>query len=141
MDSSTWTVVAADAILLLHALFVVFVVLGLVLILAGWWRGWRWVHNPWFRLAHLVAIAVVAIQSWFGLICPLTTLEMSLRARAGAAVYPGSFIAHWLEIILYYQAPAWIFILLYTIFAALVGASWYLVRPSSFSDFRGDHRR
>ena len=128
--------VLADLILFLHSAFVVFVVTGLVLVLLGGMRGWRWVRNPWFRLVHLLAIGVVVAQAWLGVLCPLTTLEMSLRARAGAAVYPGSFIAHWLESTLYYRAPAWVFIVCYTVFGFLVAASWYAVPPRSFSNHR-----
>ena len=62
-------------------------------------------------------------------ICPLTTVEMALRARAGDATYTGSFIAHWLESLLYYQAPAWVFAACYTAFGAIVFGSWFWVRP------------
>ena len=128
-DDATLYLFAADAVLLLHVLFVVFVVSGLVLIFAGKLLDWHWVRNPWFRIAHLVAIGIVVLQSWFGAICPLTTLEMTLRRRAGDAVYSGSFISHWLESILYYQAPAWVFAVCYTAFGALVVLSWFWVRP------------
>ncbi len=133
MESSTLFLLAADAMLLLHVLFVVFVVGTLMLILIGKARKWFWVRNPWFRVAHLVVIGVVVAQSWFGIICPLTTFEMSLRAQAGAAQYKGSFIAHWLDTILYYQAPPWVFALCYTVFGALVIGSWVWVRPRSFT--------
>jgi len=138
VDASIWYALAADAALLLHTLFVVFVVLGLVLVMVGWGMGWRWVRNPWFRLAHVLAIAVVTLQAWLGRACPLTALEMSLRARAGDAVYPGSFVAHWLELLLYYQASPWVFTLLYSLFGVLVVASWCLVRPGKLRDFRRD---
>ena len=121
--------IAADAVLLLHALFVAFVVIGLVLILAGKFLGWAWVRNIWFRIAHIAAIGVVVAQSWAGVICPLTTLEMWLRHQAGDAVYAGTFISHWLESILYYQAPPWVFAVCYTAFAAVVVLSWFWVRP------------
>jgi len=121
---------AADALLLLHFLFVCFVVIGLLLIFVGKWRNWLWIRQFWFRIAHLFAIAVVAAQSWFGMICPLTIWEMELRERAGDQVYTGSFIAHWIEQLLYYRAPNWVFVLLYTSFGALVLASWFLVRPN-----------
>ena len=123
---------AADAVLLLHALFVAFVLLGLVLVFAGKALRWSWVRNPWFRAAHLLAILVVVIQSWLGVICPLTTFEMMLRSRAGDTVYPGSFVAHWLEAILYYQAPPWVFAACYTLFCAVVVGSWFWVRPRDF---------
>jgi len=125
--------IAADLILLTHVLFVAFVVLGLALILAGKLRSWSWVRNPWFRLAHLGGIGVVVLQSWLGEICPLTAWEMALRAKAGEAVYAGAFFAHWLEAILYYHAPEWVFTLSYTIFSGLVVACWFWVRPRQFA--------
>ncbi len=59
---------------------------------------------------------------------------MSLRYRAGDMVYSGSFISHWLETLLYYRAPAWVFAVAYTLFGALVVASWYFVRPRPFGE-------
>ena len=138
MNAAQLYTFAADLILLLHVFFVAFVVVGLVLILAGKWQGWSWVHNPWFRIAHLAAIGVVVLQSWLGMICPLTILEMELRSRGGGATYSGSFIAHWLEAILYYRAPPWVFALCYTLFGAVVIASWYWVRPRSFDKRSGN---
>ena len=132
MTSPALNSLAADSVLLLHALFVAFVVLGLALVVVGKLRRWSWIRNPWFRGGHLLAIGVVVIQSWFGAICPLTVFEMELRSRAGDAVYPGSFIAHWLETILYYQAPPWVFAICYTAFGALVAGSWIWARPRSF---------
>jgi len=133
MDSSTLYLLAADALLLLHVLFVAFVVLGLLLIFIGKARAWSWVLNPWFRIAHLAAIGVVVAQSWFGAVCPLTVAEMALRSRAGAATYPGSCVAHWLEALLYYHAPPWVFAVCYTAFAGLVVLSWFRIRPRRIS--------
>lgn len=123
----------ADIILLLHVLFVVFVVAGLVLIFVGNAICWSWVKNPWYRVTHLIGIGIVVAQSWLGVICPLTTWEMALRSEAGDATYTGSFISHWLQTLLYYQAPAWFFVTCYTGFGAVVVASWFLVRPRPFS--------
>jgi len=120
---------AADLLLFGHALFVAFVVFGLALILAGGMLDWAWVRNRWFRIAHLAAIGIVVLQSWLGMICPLTIWEMALRERAGSDTYAGSFIAHWLDTLLYYQAPAWVFAVCYTAFAALVVASWFWIPP------------
>lgn len=123
--------VAADVLLILHALFVLFVIAGLVLIIVGGLRHWLWVRNTWFRLAHLAAITVVVLQSWAGRICPLTTWEMALRQRGGQETYQSTFISYWLERALYYDAPAWLFIACYTVFGALVLASWWWIRPGS----------
>lgn len=132
MDRSTLLLLGADAILVLHVLFVCFVVFGLLLVLLGRRRGWRWVRDPWFRLGHAAAIGIVVAQAWLGMLCPLTIWEVRLRAQAGDAVYAGSFIAHWLERLLYFQAPAWVFLIAYSVFGALVAASWIWVPPRPF---------
>jgi hypothetical protein len=132
MSTTTIYNLAADALLLIHVGFVAFVVFGLLAVLAGHAAGCRWVRNPWFRLCHLVAIGVVVLQAWAGLICPLTHLESALRARAGDAPYAGAFVSHWLQVLLYYQAPAWVFALCYTLFGALVVLAWVWVRPRPF---------
>ena len=129
MKAGVLYLLAADLLLFMHVLFVAFVILGLVLVIVGKLADWSWVRNPWFRLAHLAAIGIVVLQSWLGAICPLTTWEMALRERAGEAVYTGAFIAHWLETVLYYRAPEWVFILAYTVFGALVVFCWFWVRP------------
>jgi hypothetical protein len=128
MDTK-WYLVFADLLLVFHTLLVVFVIFGLVATLVGYFRQWNWVRNLWFRLIHLVVIGIVVLQAWLGVLCPLTIWEMELRAKAGQGGYEGSFIQHWLETILYYNAPDWVFILVYTLFGTLVVASWFLVKP------------
>ena len=124
----------ADVLLLLHVLVVVFIVVGLVAVYVGWALAWSWVRNPWFRILHVAAIGIVSIQSWVGVVCPLTIWEMSLRNQAGDTVYSGTFISYWLETLLYYQAPAWLFVVVYSAFGVLVVASWFIVHPRSFGD-------
>ena len=119
----------ADAVLALHVGIVAFVVGGLVLVVVGNLRLWSWVNAPWFRLAHLGAIVVVAAEAWLGVTCPLTTLEMSLRAKAKATTYVGGFVEHWLQWLLYYDAPPWVFALGYSLFALLVVAAWWFFPP------------
>ena len=94
MSQSALTV-AAEVVLIAHAAFIVFVVGGQGLILAGWMLGWRWPRNPPFRLAHAGAIALVVLESWFGIMCPLTWLEFRLRAAAGSPLAADSFIGYW----------------------------------------------
>lgn len=114
----------ADLVLALHACIVAFVVGGLVLIVVGNMRGWGWVNTLWFRLLHALAIAIVVAQAWLGMACPLTTFEMWLRAQAGMATYSDSFIGHWLQRLLFFDAPGWVFTLAYTLFALLAAAVW-----------------
>jgi hypothetical protein len=123
---------AADVLLVLHALFVAFLVLGVVAIYLGVWLSWGWVRNFWLRLFHLAGIAIVVFQAWAGMICPLTVWEMELRKLSGASGlerYDGSFIQHWVQTLLYYEAPGWVFVVVYTLFGGLIVASWFIVRP------------
>lgn len=121
----------ADAVLTLHVAIVAFVVGGLVLVVIGNLRNWRWVNALWFRLAHLGGIAVVVAEAWQDVACPLTTLEMWLRTKASSATYNGSFIEHWLQRVLYYEAPSWVFALGYSFFGLLVLAAWWYFPPTS----------
>ena len=137
--SESFYLLAADSILVVHALCVVFVVLGLFLIIAGKFLRWSWVRKRWFRIIHLATIVVVVVQSWLGVICPLTTWEMVLREKGGEAAYQGTFISYWLTSLLYYEADAWVFILVYTLFGSAVVVSWFWVRPDSFTNHHELH--
>lgn len=70
-----WTVLA-DILLAVHFCVVLFIVLGVPVIIAGNMRGWAWVNDPWFRGVHLAAIMVVMLESWAGMPCQLTVLEL-----------------------------------------------------------------
>ena len=121
----------ADAVLLLHFGVVVFVIGGLVLIVSGNLLGWSWVNSLWFRLAHLAAIGIVVAQAWLGAVCPLTKLESWLRVKAGLDAYSKSFVEHWFQRALFYEAPFWMFAVVYTIFGLLVLMAWWYFPPHS----------
>ena len=119
----------ADAVLALHVLFVLFVVGGFALILAGA-RRWRWVRNRAFRIAHLAAILLVAAEALLGVTCPLTYWEDVLRA---AGREERSFVGRWLAWLLYYDLPEWAFALAYAAFALAVIWSWSAIPPRARS--------
>ena len=81
----------ADLVLVIHALFIVFVVGGGLLALR--WRGIAWLHLP--------AVVWAVLLEVFGWLCPLTPLEQHLRQAAGAGGYSGSFIEHYLVQLVY----------------------------------------
>jgi len=82
---------AANAVLLLHAAFIVFVLFGAVMA-----RRWRW-----WPLLHLPAAAWGFWVSAAGVVCPLTPLENHLRAAAGQSGYEGGFVEHYLLAVIY----------------------------------------
>ncbi len=126
----------ADAILVIHFAFVVFVVFGFMLIVLGLLARWSWVHNRKFRITHLGAILVVVLQAWLGQLCPLTTWENELRRLAGQSGYEESFVEHWLHEVLFYRAEPWIFTAAYTCFGVLVVLVWFLGRRGGGRDQR-----
>ena len=138
MNEGILYLLLADSILVIHFAFVLFVVVGFVLILAGLWHGWDWVNIFWFRISHLLAIGVVVAQAWLGRACPLTVWESMFRAKAGEAGYQVDFLQYWVHKILYFNAPAWVFTLIYTVFAALVLLVWLF--GDRLQDWRRDYK-
>ncbi|MCI0744917.1 MAG: DUF2784 domain-containing protein [Verrucomicrobia subdivision 3 bacterium] len=122
----------ADGVLILHFSFVLFVIVGFFVIWIGYFRRWNFVRNPWFRLAHLLAMAVVVAESVCGMVCPLTTWEQDLRARAGRETYAGSFIQHWVHRVMFFEIPEWVFTMIYVGFFVLILLTLVAVRPRAF---------
>ncbi len=119
----------ADLVVAVHSAYVAFVLVGQVLILAGLWRGWRWVRNWWFRGLHLAAILVVALEAVFDVACPLTVWEQRLRELAGQEASRGTFVGDLLHNLIFVDAPPWAFTAGYVAFAALVLATFVLAPP------------
>lgn len=118
----------ADIILIIHFLFVLFVVGSVPLIWIGARLGWRFVRNMPFRLAHVGAIVFVSMESMAGMVCPLTLLEDLLRQSPTDT----SFIQRWLHRILFYDVPEGVLTVLYLMFAILVAITFKLVPPSRY---------
>lgn len=118
----------ADAILVVHFGIVLFIVGGLPAVWIGAALGWRWIRSPWFRYAHLGAIAFVAGEALVGMACPLTVWEDTLRGGMRAE----SFVGRWIRALLFYQAPEWIFTAAYVAWTlATLVTLWFLPpRPS-----------
>lgn len=120
----------ADAVLVVHLGVILFLVGGLILTLVGnRFARWAWVNSPWFRLAHLATITLVVLQAWAGQVCSLTTLESWLRQQSGVSSYERGFIEHWVQWLIFYQAPDWVFTTIYTVFSLLVAIAWWVYPP------------
>ena len=112
--------VAADLVVLLHTGFVLFVVLGGLLVLR--WRRLAWAHVP--------AVLWGAMIEFGGWICPLTPLENSLRERSGMVMYQGDFIEHYIVLALYPAniTHAWQLVLGSVALAVNAAIYWRVVR-------------
>jgi hypothetical protein len=123
-------VLLADLVLMVHFMFVGFVVVGFLMIWVGYFLNWQWVRNFYFRVSHLAAIGVVVLESVIGKMCPLTLWEHQLRLRAGEGrFYEETFMQHWLHRILFLQLSEGAFLVLYVLFFILVVLSIWFVKP------------
>lgn len=121
--------VLADAVVVVHAAYVAFVVGGLAAILMGAGMGWRWTRSFAFRVAHLAAIVLVCVESIVGVMCPLTSLEDWMRERGGAARYPSDFVGYWAHRLIFYNFAPWVFATAYIGFAVIVAITFILIPP------------
>lgn len=131
----------ADAVLALHVGIAAFVVAMTLAVPAGGALGWRWIRRRGLRWLHVGLVAVIALQAWLGRLCPLTTWEQQLRARAGQATYEASFVGHWLSELLYLDLPWWSFVLAYTVVAVVVVLGWWRWPPDPAVRTRGKSGR
>ncbi len=90
----TWSLLA-DAVVGLHAGWLLFLIFGALL-----GRRVRWV-----RRLHLAGLALALVLTAGGWLCPLTHLEVWLREQGGSAGYPGSFVGHYAERLVYAPVP------------------------------------
>ena len=112
-----------QVLLALHLGVIVFNVVGLAAIPLGAALGWRWVRVRWWRALHLASWAVVASQALLGRACFLTIWQDRLTGAA-----PGRpLIERWVERLIYWPAPIWVFGAIYVVLFAAVIALWWAV--------------
>ena len=122
--------IGADLIVVAHLLYVCFAVGGTAVIPIGALFGWRWIRNLTYRLIHLAAVTLVAVEALLGVVCPLTDWEYVLRLRAGQRVDEQlSFVARITRRIIFYDFPLWVFTVTYMGLAVLVLLTLILVPP------------
>jgi len=119
--------VLAAAILVVHLAVVAFNVGGLILVPVGGWLGWRWVRRYWLRLLHLLSLAVVALQALFGRACILTIWQFALQPGGHGEAEP--MIAAWINRLLYWPLPHWVFVTAYVAVFAYTLLLWRWIPP------------
>jgi cytochrome c biogenesis protein CcdA len=116
----------ADAILVVHAAFVLFVVVGLPATWIGIALDKPFARNRWFRGLHLAAIGFVVAETLMGYMCPLTSWEAALRGDMSGEGFIERYIHAWL----FWRAPPWVFATAYVAFGVLVAATWWRWPPT-----------
>lgn len=121
--------VAAQAIFWVHIGIITFNVFGLIVIPLGVWLGWAFVRVLWWRLLHLVALLIVALQAVLGRACFLTIWESDLAVRAGETSSNLPLIQGWITRLVFWPLPIWAFAVFYVAIALYVIALWVIVPP------------
>jgi len=113
------------SIIVFHLAIIAFNVAGCVLIPIGAWHRWRWVRGFWWRSAHLLSLAVVAVQALAGRACFLTIWQGDVSGTSH--VQP--LIAGWINRLIYWPLPLWVFAVAYVVVFAYVIVLWVCVWP------------
>jgi hypothetical protein len=119
----------ASAVLYLHFAVVVFNVFWIVAIPLGAWRGWTFVRSFWWRGAHVIVLAVVALQAVVGALCFLTLWQSALLRAAGSSVGEPSLIETIVTRLIFWPLPLWAFVVIYVAAFAYTLTMWWLVPP------------
>ena len=118
----------ADMVVVFHFLYVLFAVGGEAIILVGALSRRTFVRNVPFRVSHLVSVVIVMFEAVIGMICPITELEYSLRRLAGQRVEEDiTFVGRLIRLLVYYDFPHWVFMVLYAGFGIVVTLTYILL--------------
>jgi len=124
--------IIADIILVVHLVWIVFMLYGFVLTIRAFWRPAFW--NRWlFRSIHLGGIIIVAGLEILGKYCPLTLWENALRHRYNPANnYPGNFILGYIERLIYPDVSPLVYLLPTYGIALFTLVMFVVKRPAKF---------
>jgi hypothetical protein len=114
-----------QAVLAVHVTVILFNVFGLVAVPIGAICNWRFVHIRWWRVLYLLSLAAVAAQALTGRACFLTIWQNDLTASAQPAT---PLIVRWIDLLVYWRLPIWMFAALYVLVFAYALALLWLVR-------------
>jgi hypothetical protein len=118
--------ILAEAILAVHVAIILFNLFGLIVVPLGALCGWRFVRVRWWRVLHLILLGTVALQAVAGRACILTLWQ---DAVATGAPSPTPLIMGWVNRMIYWPLPVWVFAALYLLVFGYALALLWLVPP------------
>ena len=120
----------ANLVAALHLAYFLFVAGGFTGILVGARKGWTWIYNPWFRIAHLFAVLIILAEDVFRFPCALNVLESTLRAAAANATAEPSAVSGMLDLFLRHTIPGWFLDAMYWTFGVELLLLVFLLPPA-----------
>jgi Protein of Unknown function (DUF2784) len=129
--------VLASIVVLIHLAYFVFVVYGFVAIVIGAKLRWKWIRNPWFRIAHVLSVFIVLAEDAFGLNCPLNVAEASLRSPETDAVGSSGGTGNVLDLLLHHTLSERALDALYWTLGPTFILLLFIVRPNWRSSSSG----
>lgn len=121
--------IAANLLAVIHLAYFVFIVGGMAAILLAPSAGITWVRNPWFRIAHVLAIYFVLAEDVFGFQCPLNVLQWNARTAATGSTETATGVGGVLDYLLYHTVSGTVLNVMYGCFGVLVLALLWIVPP------------
>ena len=115
----------ADIVLVIHFCIVMFITSGFFLIPIGYTSNWGWISNVKFRIFHCGMMMCVTLETLLGIACPLTYLENFLRGTTQSE----SFIGYWIQKLIYWDLPTYVFFILYCILLGWTLFMWRIFPP------------
>lgn len=119
----------AGLVLYFHLLVILFIIFGFVVIPLGVKLKWKFINEFWWRLTHLVSMVIVAGQAILGAACFLTDIQSDLLQTAGKRGYRVPFIQTYVDRLVYYNFPIWVFSIIYVILFIYTIYLWFKVPP------------
>ena len=117
---------AANFVLIIHFCIVFFVVFGLLALPIGYLNNYNWTRNTKLRVAHILLIGFITLESILGMTCPLTIIENNLRQIE----HQQSFVAYWISRVVYWDLPPYFFLILYSSCFGLSLVFWRVHPPT-----------
>ena len=120
----------AQLTLLFHFVWAGFILVPIPFIVCAKHLAWSWIRSLLFRTVHLVATAIVVVETLFSIPCPLTLLENRLRANNGQALYSQEgCVVYWMERLLGTSLPAASFTIFYLLLFGFVVYLYLRIPP------------